>query len=159
MNARNPVHATAVVIGEVGILIRGASGSGKSALALSLLALARERGASARLVGDDWIELETVAERLIGRGKPAMAGRIEHRGAGVGHALSEPAAVLRLVVDLIQGPAPRMPEAAVAEIASIALPSLVFDSSSATLQRALSIMGRLIDDDDAFVTSVRISLE
>jgi HPr kinase/phosphorylase len=112
MNARNPVHATAVVIGEVGILIRGASGSGKSALALSLLALARERGASARLVGDDWIELETVAERLIGRGKPAMAGRIEHRGAGVGHALSEPAAVLRLVVD-----------------------------------------------DDAFVTSVRISLE
>jgi serine kinase of HPr protein (carbohydrate metabolism regulator) len=153
------MHATAVVIGEAGILIRGASGSGKSALALSLLALARERGASARLVGDDWIELEAVAGRLIARGKPAMAGRIEHRGAGVGLALSEPAAVLRLIVDLIQGPAPRMPEASIAEIAGINLPGLVFDASSAASERARSIMARLIDDDDAFVTNVRISLE
>ena len=38
---RETVHATAVLVGADGVLIRGASGSGKSALALALI----ERGA------------------------------------------------------------------------------------------------------------------
>jgi hypothetical protein len=90
-----------------------------------------------------------------------MAGMIEHRGAGLGLVPFEAAAILRLIVDLIDQPAPRMPEAARrgAEIAGIVLPRLVFDDSSAPSDRARSIFRLLIDDDDAFVTSLRISLE
>ena len=44
------IHASAALIGEVGVLIRGGSGSGKSTLLLDILAADR-RGT--RLVADD----------------------------------------------------------------------------------------------------------
>ena len=47
------VHASALVVGEAGVLIRGPSGSGKSSLALALLALADNRRSFVRLIGDD----------------------------------------------------------------------------------------------------------
>lgn len=95
------VHASAIVIGEAGVLIRGASGAGKSALALAVLALAKPQGLFARLVGDDRISLAGAHGRLIARGHPAVAGQIEQRGQGILTMAYEPAAVLRLVVDLL----------------------------------------------------------
>ena len=53
------LHATAVAIGEAGILIRGASGSGKSSLAMDLIFVARHQARFASLVGDDRIDLDT----------------------------------------------------------------------------------------------------
>ena len=47
------MHATAVIYGDYGVLILGPSGSGKSALALALLARARSAGLFAALIGDD----------------------------------------------------------------------------------------------------------
>ena len=47
------VHATAIVIGETGVLIRGRSGSGKSSLALALVARVRLAGGFAAFVADD----------------------------------------------------------------------------------------------------------
>ena len=58
------IHATVVLVGEAGVLIRGASGSGKSALALALMSEAGRRGLFARLVGDD-----------RGDAEPASVGR------------------------------------------------------------------------------------
>ena len=54
MTAMSPlrVHASAVAIGEAGILIRGPSGAGKSSLALALIALAQLQGRFARLIAD-----------------------------------------------------------------------------------------------------------
>src|SRR4249919_3981593 len=49
------VHATAVIHGESGVLILGPSGSGKSALALALMARATGEGAFGALIGDDRI--------------------------------------------------------------------------------------------------------
>ena len=43
------LHATAAILGEDGVLILGASGAGKSALALALLARARATNAFAAL--------------------------------------------------------------------------------------------------------------
>ena len=72
------VHATAVLVGADGVLIRGASGAGKSALALALI----ERGA--RLVADDRAACSPPATAASSRRAPAaIAGRIELRGRGV----------------------------------------------------------------------------
>jgi serine kinase of HPr protein (carbohydrate metabolism regulator) len=72
------VHATSLVVGTTGILIVGASGSGKSALALRLI-----RGRFARLVSDDQTRLTRIHGRLIASGAPVIHGLIESRGAGL----------------------------------------------------------------------------
>ncbi len=104
------IHATAVLLGHCGILIRGPSGSGKSRLALSLLQSAG--GGFARLVGDDRIHLEAVHGRLLMRPATALAGLIEVRGLGVVRRPFEPVAVAELVVDLAAADSGRLPEQA-----------------------------------------------
>lgn len=109
------LHGTALVVGEAGVLIRGASGAGKTTLALQLVHAAARRGLFARLVGDDRIALAAVGARLIMRPHPAIAGLVERRWQGIEPFPHEPAAVLALVVDLVDAdrdPLPRLPEPA-----------------------------------------------
>jgi HPr kinase/phosphorylase len=116
------VHATCVVVGEAGILIRGPSGSGKSRLAREIVASAGDHR-FARLVCDDRVLLENRAGRLIARAVPTIAGRLEMRGIGLIPVPYEPAAVVRLVVDVALDHAKRLPdEAETAEISGIVLP-------------------------------------
>jgi HPr kinase/phosphorylase len=106
------VHASAVVIRESGVLIRGPSGSGKSSLAMALIAGAGSRGQFARLIGDDRVGLESVGGRLIARGHPSIFGQIERRGLGIFRVPHFAAAVVGLVVDLGRDDfaVPRFPE-------------------------------------------------
>lgn len=106
------VHATAVLIGERGVLLRGASGTGKSLMALALIERVRRAGGFAALVADDRVWLEAVNGRLLARGAPGLAGVCERRCQGLVEAPHEARAVLRLIVDLAErGVAPpRMPE-------------------------------------------------
>ncbi|VTZ49786.1 HPr kinase [Methylocella tundrae] len=107
------VHASAVAIREAGVLIRGPSGSGKSRLALALIAGARGAGAFSRLIGDDRIALEARHGRLIARGHPKIRGQIEQRGAGILRLPYIEAAVIRVVADLAPADeAARYPEPA-----------------------------------------------
>lgn len=102
------IHATGLLVGTRGILIRGPSGSGKSRLALSLL-----QGATfARLVGDDRIRLETAHGRLLMRPARTLEGLIEIRGLGIRSLLFEPVAAVDLAVDLAAGDAQRLPDQA-----------------------------------------------
>ena len=98
--AAETIHASAVVIGETGILIRGASGAGKSALASQLIFDARPRGLFARLVGDDRIILSAAGGRLIARPHPKIRGKIEQRWDGIIETQHEPASVLHCQVEL-----------------------------------------------------------
>jgi serine kinase of HPr protein (carbohydrate metabolism regulator) len=109
--AREMIHASAMILGESGVLLRGPSGSGKSSLVLDLIDYAETRGAFARLVGDDRLELVARNGRLIARPHPAIAGAIEARGLGVIDAPFEPAGVIHLAVDLFDAssPLPRYP--------------------------------------------------
>jgi len=83
MGNRRPVliHATAVALpvdeGWAGVLLRGASGSGKSDLALRLI----DEGA--RLVADDQTELCLNGGALRLRAPARIAGRMEVRGLGL----------------------------------------------------------------------------
>lgn len=118
-------HATVVVIGEAGVLIRGASGAGKTTLALMLLREAKRDGLFARLVADDRVRLTTVGGRLIAEAPEAIAGLAEVRGLGVVAETFCPAAVVRLVVDLGVAAA-RSPEAEElrTEVEGVPLPRL-----------------------------------
>lgn len=128
------LHATALVLGERGVLLRGPSGAGKSALALALIAHFEARGDFARLVGDDRVHVEALDGRLVARPHPAIAGLVEARGLGLSPAPSEPACVLHAIVDLSpRGEAPpRYPceEEKTAELHEIALLRLAAEGCS-----------------------------
>jgi HPr kinase/phosphorylase len=97
------IHASAVGIKGQGLLILGPSGSGKSALALTLMA------AGAGLVADDRVILRVEGDHLMAECPPALAGRIEARGIGILRA--EPAGPVPItqVVDLGQAETHRLP--------------------------------------------------
>ena len=131
------IHATCVVIGEAGILIRGASGAGKSSLAGALLAGAALAGRFGRLVGDDRVEIAALNGRLVARPVEPIEGHLEVRGLGIVGLAHEPAAVVRLVVDCAAGAPARLPEAAdtVAIVAGIAIPRLVSPADEGIAER------------------------
>lgn len=111
--AGRAIHADAVVIGETGLLIRGASGAGKSRLALTLTLLAESMGFFARLVGDDRILVAPFGGRVVASGHPAIRGAIECRGSGILETRFLESVVLGLVVDLVpttDALLPRCPE-------------------------------------------------
>lgn len=70
-------HASAVALGGRGVLIAGASGSGKSGLALQLMAL------GAGLVADDRCCLWRQDQQLMVDAPAAIRGRIEARHLGI----------------------------------------------------------------------------
>ncbi|MGX1309665.1 HPr kinase/phosphorylase [Amorphus suaedae] len=106
------VHATCILIGRHGVLIRGASGAGKTALAGTLIRETQRDGGFACLVADDRVALTARNGRLVARVPAPIAGRMEIRGSGIVEVDHEPAAVVRLVVDLVAAEAlDRMPDA------------------------------------------------
>jgi hypothetical protein len=119
------LHASCVCIGEAGVLVRGASGAGKTALCQALIALAGATGRFARLVADDRLFVRARHGRLLAAPHPATAGLAEWRGLGLAPEPHLPAARISLVVDLGPEP-PRLPEPAdlVVAIAGVTVPRL-----------------------------------
>ncbi|WP_158285657.1 HPr kinase/phosphorylase [Pseudohoeflea suaedae] len=93
-----PVHATAVVIGERGLLLTGASGSGKTTTALRCMSSARTTGTHAALIADDGVNLAVSGGRVIARCPQPIAGRAEIRGTGIFSFAWRQSAVLEAVV-------------------------------------------------------------
>jgi serine kinase of HPr protein (carbohydrate metabolism regulator) len=119
------VHACAVLVGARAFLIRGPAGSGKSQLALKLIAAAQSGLLPfARLVADDRIRLEPCHGRLLARAPDTLAGLIEVRGLGIRELPYEPVAVVGGVIDLAAADAERLPKQTEVEVAGIALPQL-----------------------------------
>jgi serine kinase of HPr protein (carbohydrate metabolism regulator) len=104
------IHASTVAIGEAGILIRGASGAGKSALALSLIAQAQQAGRFGRLVADDRTDIGARNGRLLARPVAPLEGLIERRGLGLTPEPHLSGVVVRLIVDISAEEPARMPE-------------------------------------------------
>ena len=111
------LHATAVAIGDRGLLITGVSGSGKSSLALELIS----RGAT--LVSDDRVVCQARSgQDILWLSPPAtIAGRIEARGLGL-IALPFREASAAAVVTLDKVETARLPERHETVIAGVALP-------------------------------------
>lgn len=111
-------QASCVVIDGRALMIEGAPGSGKSALALALI----DRGAG--LIGDDGVTLTVRAGRLIAAPPPHVAGLIEVRNLGLLPVALFPPAPVALVLRL-DGQAPRFVEHADRVVrAGVEVPSL-----------------------------------
>ena len=126
MPSSETLHATSVAIGDCAVLIEGASGAGKSDLALRLI----DRGAT--LVSDDYTLLTRRGDTLIASAPETIAGRIEVRGLGIVSVAYRDRAPVALVVRLSCAPE-RMPPADDArKIAGIAIPEVAIDARSAS---------------------------
>ena len=95
------IHATCLVVGTKGILIRGYSGSGKSALALELIEFAQSKNTFAAIVADDRVYVEARNGRLVARCPDSVQGLIELRGRGAISVPSLNKAVLSIVLDIV----------------------------------------------------------
>jgi serine kinase of HPr protein (carbohydrate metabolism regulator) len=106
------IHAGCVLVGEAGVLIRGPSGSGKSSFACQIITHAQALGIFSRIVSDDRTLVEAYSGRVVARPVPAITGYMELRGIGIVAVAHEPAAVVRLVVDLSVEEPQRHPDSA-----------------------------------------------
>ncbi len=101
------IHGVLLDVFGVGILLRGASGMGKSETALEMIKLGH------RLVADDVVELTRVtSDRLVGRAPDATRCLIEVRGIGivdvrylfgVGAVVEEKSVELVMDLELLEG--------------------------------------------------------
>ena len=122
---RTNLHATVVVLGRHGVLIAGASGAGKSALALYMIGRCRAAGVFATLVADDQVWVAAIGGRLVAEAPEAIAGLVEVRGFGPAATDHEKRALIDLIVRLVPNDAaPRHREDAMEAAEGIALPRL-----------------------------------
>ncbi|MEP3278384.1 MAG: HPr kinase/phosphatase C-terminal domain-containing protein [Stappiaceae bacterium] len=105
------IHASAIVYGRRGVLIRGKSGAGKSTLAGMLISSARREGKFAAFVSDDRVLLDVADSRLIASAPESIVGHAEIYGLGIIKVAHEPSVVLHCVIDIVKDDdVQRMPE-------------------------------------------------
>lgn len=97
------LHASCVALDGRAVLITGTSGSGKSALALALLAY------GATLVADDRTVLRRSGASLTASAPKTIRGKIEARGVGILRAHTVPEAEVVLAVDMDRVEEGRLP--------------------------------------------------
>lgn len=99
------LHATTVAAAGKALVLCGPAGSGKSSLALQMLAL------GGTLVADDVTWLGTTDRGVEARCPPNLEGQIEARGFGVLRAPAHGPALVAAVLDLAQSAEDRIPSA------------------------------------------------
>lgn len=112
------IHAGCVALGNRGVLILGGSGTGKSALALQLMAFGCE------LVSDDRTALAARGEVVVAAAPLRIRGQIEARGIGILNATARAAARVALVVDLDETEGVRLPPLRTYTLLGVELPLL-----------------------------------
>jgi serine kinase of HPr protein (carbohydrate metabolism regulator) len=95
------LHATGLTLGGKGVIIFGASGSGKSSLALELIREAKRDNIEAILVADDRVDVSLINGRLQAAPPASLAGLIEVRGSGIHKIDYATSALLDLAVELV----------------------------------------------------------
>ncbi len=135
-------HASAVALDGRAVLIFGPPGSGKSDLALRLVA------GGARLIADDGTRLRRDGGAVYALPPAAIAGMMEVRGVGVvtvpGAATPADAFPVALAVNLVSDPAlvARMPDPASRDLAGVAVPCVDLWGFAAS---AVAVVGVALD--------------
>ena len=110
------LHASAVSLSGRGVILRGAAGSGKSSLALALIA----RGG--RLISDDRTCLARRGAGLLAWAPAPILGLIEARGIGLIETEPAPPTFISAVVDLDEPEPDRLPPARYCDLLGTSLP-------------------------------------
>lgn len=135
------VHASCVALDNVGCLLLGPSGSGKSDLALRLV-----MDQAARLVADDQVTIARRLDRLVASPPAALAGLIEVRGLGIVRLAHRARVILGLAVVLV--PPERIerlpePEGEGVEYLGVTLPLLRLAPFEASAPHKVRLAARL----------------
>lgn len=122
------IHGTCVLVSGIGVLLRGASGSGKSDVALRLI------DGGALLVADDRVELRRAGDLVAAAPPSAIEGLLEVRGVGILPVPFTATAPVGLVVDLVaHSHVERLPEPETVRLLDTPVPRLAlaaFDAST-----------------------------
>lgn len=129
------LHATAVAVAGRACLIIGAPGTGKSTLAIEMIAL------GADLVADDQVNARRAGRDLILSAPPTIAGLIEARGVGILRLAPRADIPLGLVVDLDLAENARLPDPRRREVLGMAFP-VVFGRGRAGLAALATLLLR-----------------
>lgn len=104
-------HACALEVTQIGILIQGSSGSGKTSLMMGLLERAKQENLDGFLIADDQVFLTLENTSLIAKAPETISGLIEIRGFGVVSHSHKQTGIIKLVVELVDDEEiDRMPE-------------------------------------------------
>ncbi len=114
------IHANCVAAHGKGLIILGASGTGKSALALQMIAL------GAQLVADDRCDIWADQGHLFARAPAPLRGLIEARGIGILRLPFLHQIQIKAVIDLAPSPIARMPLPQTTRLAGIEVDFLQF---------------------------------
>ena len=120
------VHGTTVAVAGAGVLLQGASGSGKSDLALRLI------DGGAILIADDRTILSRQGDQVVAHPPEPLRGILEVRGIGLIHAPTLKSIQLRLAVDLDMPP-DRLPAPMFSTLSGVDIPLIrlsAFESSA-----------------------------
>jgi serine kinase of HPr protein (carbohydrate metabolism regulator) len=103
-------HATAVVVGQTGLLFVGPSGSGKSELAFSVMTEAERCGLETALVADDQVFMTYRDGIVIAERPDTIEGLLELRGSGIISIKSVASAAMHYAITSLASPEnPRLP--------------------------------------------------
>lgn len=120
-------HASCVEFEGKGVVIFGASGSGKSDLALRLI------DAGGKLVSDDYVEITNESDILYAHPAPNIKGMIEVRGIGLMKVAYKKSSVLAVALMLVpKEDIERLPEAKTFSENGAEIPLYEFYSFSAS---------------------------
>ncbi len=98
------LHASCVAVAGRAVLIRGASGSGKSGLALQLM------GMGASLIADDRVEVWRAGDTLMADAPDRLRGLIEARQVGILRVDPAGPHPIALCIDMDEAETTRLPE-------------------------------------------------
>lgn len=136
------IHASAVAIDDRGVILRGASGSGKSDLALRLI------DAGAVLIADDRVDLTPTGDTVLLSGPANLAGLIEVRGIGIVRLPHETKVSLSLIVDLVKpDEVERMPEDLRVEFMGVMVRRIALDPFQVSTPAKIRLALRASDED------------
>lgn len=137
-------HASVVIAGDRGIMLRGPSGAGKTALSLALLDWCKAANRFGCLVSDDQVLLGRSGAQIVAEAPPTIEGLMELRGFGPIKVRFERRTLLDLVVDLVDADrAPRFQPDERVSLLGVSLPYLAIDSAVRPLPAVHAILARL----------------
>jgi HPr kinase/phosphorylase len=143
------IHSTCVSLNGLGVLIRGASGSGKSDLALQLI----DQGAT--LVADDYCLIHLSKDQVIATCPSNIQGAIEMRGYGIIKLPFEPVIRVFLLVDLLNAEAiPRLPEKPFIYFEGVNLSHLMVDPKTNSAANKIRLIAAEIGQRDYKIRDV-----
>jgi serine kinase of HPr protein (carbohydrate metabolism regulator) len=111
------LHATAVLVGDRGILITGPSGAGKTTLALWLADEFGRHGHFARLVADDQVFVRAAGGRLVVDAPSPIEGLAEVPGIGPRPVAFERSALIDIALELTDAAIDRIQPQSTVEVA------------------------------------------